>query len=146
MENDPVTLGSAGYLTNFAARLFVRRIQEQLNPLGLSVAAMPVIMALARRSPLTQRELAAAAAIEQPTMAATLARLERDGVIVRTADPSDGRSALVSLSRDAQDKLPAVLEAARSVNGHALSALSEHEQALFFDIMQRVIGRLSEGP
>ncbi len=146
METNPVALDSAGYLTNHAARLFVRRIQERLVPLGMSVAAMPVIMALAKRSPLTQRELAAAAAIEQPTMAATLARLERDGVIVRAPDPEDGRSALVSLSADAEGKMPAVMVAAREVNAHALSGLSEAERVAFLDMLGRVIARLAEDP
>ncbi|WP_163773899.1 MarR family winged helix-turn-helix transcriptional regulator, partial [Proteus mirabilis] len=47
------------------------------------------------------KELARLAGVEQPSMAQLLARMERDGLIRREPDPSDGRSSLVSLSEDA---------------------------------------------
>src|SRR5882724_11960371 len=54
---------------------------------------LPVCFALAA----TQTALASLAAIEQPTMAATLTRMERDGLIHRRPDPP-GRTKLADLS------------------------------------------------
>ena len=45
--------------------------------------------------------------VEQPTMAALLARMERDGVVVRTPHPSDRRSSRFALS-EAQQSLEAL--------------------------------------
>src|ERR1700730_12749653 len=107
---------SAGYMTNLAARLFARAIDERLRPLGVSSGQLPVFFALAGGGALRQTALAQAAAIEQPTMAATLSRMERDGLIQRRPDPSDRRSALIVLTAAALKKAKAVEDAVRSVN------------------------------
>ena len=137
-------IGSAGYLTNSAGRLFVRAIDRRLQAIGLSAAHMPVFLALADGQSLSQKELAAAAAVEQPTMAATLARMERDGLIDRTPDPSDRRSSLVSLSAKAHGKTATLMAAARDTNGVALSGLGADERELFLNLLRRVIAALEQ--
>src|SRR5688500_17816857 len=93
---------SAGYMTNWAARLFARRIERRLQPFGIAPAYLPVIFALANGGALSQKELVGRAAVEQPTMAATLSRMERDGLVQKKADPQDRRSLLYSLKPQAK--------------------------------------------
>ena len=112
---------SAGYMTNWAARLFARAIDQRLKAAGVSSGHMPVFFALAGEPALTQKELARLAAIEQPTMAATLARMERDGLIERRADPTTGAAAFVSLSAKARRKAELVTQAIAEINGQALA-------------------------
>ena len=107
---------SAGYMTNLAARLFARAIDDRLRCLGVSSGHLPVFFALADGGGLTQTALAQAAAIEQPTMAATLSRMERAGLILRRPDPRDGRSALIFLTPAALEKARVVEEAVKSIN------------------------------
>src|SRR4051812_44862618 len=123
---------SAGYLTNWAARLFARALDRRLAGTGVSAAYMPVFFALMPGEPLAQKELARRASVEQPTMAATLARMERDGLLVRPPDPADGRSTLNALSPLARRKMKDVAAAGMSVNAEALSALSADEQLQFY--------------
>lgn len=134
---------SAGYMTNWAARLFARAIDRRLKPLGLSAGQLPVLFALAGGGPLTQKALATFASIEQPTMAATLARMERDGLIERKADPADGRSALVELSPLGRAQLPAVREAVDAVNAEALSLVEPAEREACLAVLSRIIEALS---
>jgi DNA-binding MarR family transcriptional regulator len=105
---------------------------------------MPILFALAGGGALTQKRLAAIAAIEQPTMAATLARMERDGLVKRTPDPNDRRSALVALTPAAERKAAAVREAVEEVNAAALSRLGTRERAAFLKALQTVTGALEE--
>jgi MarR family transcriptional regulator, transcriptional regulator for hemolysin len=133
---------SAGYLTNWAARLFGRLIDRKLKPLGLSSGHLPVFFALSNGDALTQKALAQAAAIEQPTMAATLSRMERDGLIERRPDPQDGRSALIRLTPTALKKAPAVLDAVQAGNAEALAGLEDDEQAIFLKLLSHVIASL----
>lgn len=135
-------LKSSGYMTNWAARLFTRAMDQHLAPLGLSSAYMPVLFALAGGARLSQTALAAQASVEQPTMAATLKRMERDGLIAREPDPKDGRSALVSLSPLGLGKLPQVYAAGRAINAQAMAPLTEPEQAQYLDLLRRVVGAL----
>jgi MarR family transcriptional regulator for hemolysin len=134
---------SAGYMTNFAARLFARVIDERLRPLGVSSGQLPVFFALANGGALTQRALALAAAIEQPTMAATLSRMERDGLIRRRPDPNDGRSALIALTPAALKKVKAVEEAVQAGNAKALAGLDETARRAFLETLTKIVRALA---
>ena len=133
---------SSGYLTNWAARLFAREMDRQLGPLGLSSAYMPIFFALAGDTALTQKALAEQAAVEQPTMANPLKRMERDGLISRLPDPSDRRSALVSLTPAALEKLAAVQAAGHAVNARAMAGLNAEERTLYLALLRKVIDGL----
>jgi DNA-binding MarR family transcriptional regulator len=130
---------SSGYMTNWAARLFARAIERRLTPLGLGSACMPVFFALAAGEAMSQTALARRAAVEQPTMAATLKRMERDGLIARRADPADGRSALVSLTPLAVEKLKHVQAAGRAVNETAMAGLTPEERELYLTLLGKVV-------
>lgn len=133
---------SAGYMTNWAARLFARAIDRRLREIGLSSGQLPVFFALGEGGSLSQKALVEVAEIEQPTMAATLARMERDGLITRRPDPEDKRSSLISLTPAAQDKLAFVRDAVRSVNEVAVGDLSEAERDLYLGMLGTVIKAL----
>ncbi|MGH6751430.1 MAG: MarR family winged helix-turn-helix transcriptional regulator [Bradyrhizobium sp.] len=133
---------SAGYMTNLAARLFAREVHRQVRELGVSAGYLPVFFALAAGKALTQTALANVAAIEQPTMAATLTRMERDGLVQRRPDPNDGRSSLISLTPAAQKKIRAVEVAVSGVNDRALSGLTEKERAAFMTALDAIIRSL----
>lgn len=135
---------STGYLINWAGRLLVREIEAEIGPLGLSAGHMPIFFALGTGRALPQKELARLAAVEQPTMAATLNRMEAAGLIVRRPDPADGRSALIALSPLAMDKAEAVAAAAMRVNGRALGKMSEAEQAEFLRLLRLMITTLEK--
>ena len=133
-----------GYLMNWGGRLLRRLADRHLKPLGLSSAHLPVINALTADDALAQKALARIAAIEQPTMAAMLVRMERDGVIVRRPDPNDGRSALFSLSAATRRKVPAIRRAIEQVNQDALSGLPANERRRFRRQLNAIVEDIEE--
>ncbi|KAI93468.1 MarR family transcriptional regulator [Rhodomicrobium udaipurense JA643] len=135
---------SAGYMTNWAARLFARAMDRRLKPLGLSTGHLPIFFALGAGGALSQKALTEYAAIEQPTMAATLSRMERDGLIHREPDANDRRSMLISLTPLALEKLPAVREAIETLNEKALGALSEEERDAFLVSLAKIVAALAD--
>jgi len=133
---------SAGYMINLAARLFARAVHQNVRGLGVSAGYLPVFFALAADKELTQTALARVAAIEQPTMAATLTRMERDGLVLRRPDPLDGRSSLISLTPSAMKKVKAVEAAVNEINDRTLTSLSEKERAAFMTALQAIVRAL----
>ena len=131
---------SIGYMTNWAARLFVRAIERRLS--GGNAGPMPVFLALQDGRAMTQTALAQQAAVEQPTMANTLSRMERDGLIERTPDPNDRRSALVRLSELGRARADQGLASAMEVNGIAAGALSGDELEAYLGFVRRMISAL----
>jgi DNA-binding MarR family transcriptional regulator len=134
---------SAGYLANHVARLFARELAEAVRPLGLAPAQFMTLLELWRQDGLTQKDLVARLDVEQATMAATLARMERDGLIERRPDQSDARARRIQLTARARSLEEPALAAARSVNARALAGFSEAERDAFLAGLRRVVGALS---
>ena len=131
-----------GYLINRAARLMLRLADSRFRPLGIGVAAFPVLNMLRAGQKLSQKDLAQCARIEQPSMAQLLARLERDGMIRRTPDPDDGRASLISLTRKALGILPQVDAMIDEGNQMAVAGMSDGETRLLIDLLQRLVANL----
>ena len=91
---------------------------------------------------MTQTELAKLARIEQPTMAQLLARMERDGLIRRTANPQDKRSSLISLTPLALKKLPSARAVLVQGNKEALRGLTDREIETLSRLLRRVLQNL----
>lgn len=135
---------SAGFLANQMARLFAKGLQRNIRQLGLAPAQFMTLLALWEEDGLTQRELTERLDVEQATMANTLTRMERDGLIERRTLPEDGRSQSIHLTRKAIGLQEAATDAAKSVNATALGNLSEEERTLFLDLASRIISALKE--
>ena len=133
---------SVGYMTNWAARLFVRAIERRLS--GGNAGPMPVFLALQDGRAMTQTALAQQASVEQPTMAKTLARMERDGLVSRTPDPNDKRSALVRLTDLGRIRANQAFDSAIEVNGIAAGALSNAELATYLSLAARIVAALEK--
>ena len=130
---------SAGYLANHMARLFAIALQDRIRPLGLSIGQFPALLELWAEDGLTQKELVARLDVEQATMANTLGRMERDGLIRRTRDPEDGRAQQIWLTPRAKALRKDAIAAANTQNAVALRKLSAAERRAFVALMRRVI-------
>lgn len=135
---------SAGYVVNYLARLFAQALQRRIAPHGVSTGQFPVLLALWEREDVTQAQLAESLAVEQPTMANTLKRMERDGLIARVADPADRRQARIHLTPRGR-ALEAVLTASASeTNAAALAGLSEEERETWLALARRIVRNVEE--
>ena len=130
---------SAGYLINHVARLFARGLTARIKPLGLTTGTFPALLELWDQDGLTQKKLVARLDIEQATMANTLNRMDRDGLVIRRKDPSDGRAQRVWLTDRVRSLKDAAIAAAIEENAASLAGLSTTEQALFIDLMKKVV-------
>lgn len=130
---------SPGYLVNHVARIFARGLTARIKPLGLTTGTFPALLELWETDGMTQKQLVEKLDIEQATMANTLARMERDGLIVRKKDASDGRMQRIWLTERARALHGPATKAALAENAEVLVSLSEDEQREFTTLMQKVI-------
>lgn len=131
---------SVGHLFNRAARLYRQLADQRLGPLGLSSGQLPVLTALMASSSMSQKALTDHAGIEQPTMAATLNRMERDAIVERHPDPGDGRISLYSLTPATRSKTAAIQTVVESISLDSLKDLSAEDAERLREILQSVIG------
>lgn len=131
-----------GYYVVLTSRGFMRVAEARLRPLGLGVAHMPVLIALAREGSLTQKEIAQRTHVEQPTAAALLQRMDAAGLTDRSPNPSDRRSTRISLSARAAALLPEALGLRQQTVSAATAGLSATDVELLNDLLGRVLANL----
>ena len=135
---------SAGYLMNHIARQFAILLGEGLKPLSIAPAQFPILLGLWQTDGLSQQELVERADLKQATIANTLARMERDGLITREPNPDDARSRLIMLTEQARALQQQSTEIAKAINQTALSDLSADEQKLFLEMTAKIVARQQE--
>ena len=133
---------SLGYQVNHVARLLEAALHQRISPLGVVPGQFAQILALYEEDGLTQRQLCDLVRIEQPTMAKTLQRMERDLLIRREPDPGDGRRARVLLTAHARALRSDLVDAATAVNAAATKGLSDREVSEFMRTLARIIDNL----
>ena len=72
-----------------------RRLRQEASG-DLTPTSAAALATVERRGPLTPSELAEVERVKRPTATRTLRCLEDAGLVSRTPDPADGRSALVA--------------------------------------------------
>ena len=141
---DMDVLSTPGHLISLAARGFARLSEARLKPLGFGVGHLPVLVALQDGRASTQRDLARFAKIEQPPMAQMLARMERDGLILRAPDPADGRSSRITLTEIAKARLPDAVAVLLRGNREVLRNFTDEEVGLLVALLTRLIANLDQ--
>jgi MarR family transcriptional regulator, transcriptional regulator for hemolysin len=141
-ESDWDPTAHPGHYFSRIARALARVGDARLRELGFATAQLPVLTALKDGARLSQSELCRWAKVEQPTMAQMLARMERDGLIRRDPDPEDGRSSLVSLTKQAVGRLPAGRAILRQGNKEMTEGLSGQEVKVLVRLLHRVLGNV----
>jgi DNA-binding MarR family transcriptional regulator len=101
---------------------------------GVFPGVNPVVAWLMQLSESTQSELSRLVGIEQPTMAVTLKRMERDGLISRSPDPTHGRRTTVRLTARGRKLSQLMSKAAAEVETLAMQGLSAREVDEFFRV------------
>lgn len=136
---------SAGYLANHMARLFAQRLSARIRPVGLAPAQFLVLLELWQGDGLSQKDLVQRLDVEQATMANTLARMERDGLIARRPHADDRRTSITLLTAKGRSLEAPAKSAAMAVNRAALKDLTAEERATFLSLARRVIDGLKTG-
>jgi len=117
----------------------VRQIAESsISETGLCLSDFVALEALLHKGPLTISEIQAKVLLASGSMTAAVDRLERKGLVVRTATPSDRRAKVLELTPEGKH----VVEAAFQRNARELEAamtiLSEAEKRQLHALLKKL--------
>src|SRR3954471_15960526 len=118
-----------------------RRLRQEAGG-ALSPSQGAALATISRHGPLTPSELAARERVQRPTATRLLARLEAPRLVVRTADPEDRRSALVSVTPAGEALLAELRTRKDAYLARRLRALSPEDRATLrraSDILERLL-------
>lgn len=131
-----------GYQINHLARLLAAALRARIEPVGVAPGQFAQLLALFEDDALTQSELCDRVQIDQSTMAHTLKRMERDGLVDRRPDQTDRRRAVITLTPGSRHLQPALIKAARDVNALATHGLAEADIEAYMRITATLIANL----
>jgi MarR family transcriptional regulator for hemolysin len=131
---DPETIGQ---LLGETARVWRHKLDQRLQPLGLSQAKWRTIALLARGH-LTQRDLAERLSIEEPTLARLLTRLESEGWIKRENASHDRRCKTVHLQPKANRLFHQIDDTARELRHELLNTIPSRDLQTFVRVLAEI--------
>lgn len=133
---------SLGYEVNHLARLLALALQRRIADYGVVPGQFAQLLVLYERDGLSQRELCELVQIDQSTMAHTLQRMQRDGLVERTPDADDRRRARITLTDRAREIRADLVSAAQEVNAAATDGFSRDEADQLLKLVGRAIANL----
>ena len=105
-----------------------RRLRQESGT-DLSPSLATALATIDRRGPLTPSGVAEIERVRRPTATRMVARLEEEGLVLRTTDPGDGRVSLVSTSPAGRTLLKKVRGRKNAYLARRLRELSDDEAA-----------------
>ena len=135
---------NAGFLIHDVSRMMRGWFDEHAQGLGLTRAQWRVLVHLAAREGVNQRELAEILELDTVTLGRHIDRLERDNWLERRPDPKDRRAWLLHLLPAARPILDQMESLAERTMTLALDGLSPEERAQFISVLTRIKGNFAD--
>lgn len=126
-----------------AIGLLVRRIRVAGRSHDLSLSESAVMARLDREGPATTADLARAEGVKPQSMGATVAALEKKGMVMRRPHPTDGRQRMIALTTNGAAVRKSVKDAKHTWLAQALLKLDKRERETLFRAGE-IIRRLAE--
>ena len=133
---------SLGYQVNLVARLLESALRTRIAPHGVVPGQFAQLLTLFERDGISQADLCRAVHIDQSTMALTLRRMERDGLITRVASQQDKRRTEIWLTSRARDLQATLIACAQDANAAAAQGVSEADLATTRRVLAGMIENL----
>lgn len=134
---------SLGYQVNHLARLLEAALRVRIAPHGVAPGQFAQLLALYEQDGVSQSELCRAVQIDQSTMALTLRRMERDGLVSRRPSQQDKRQIEIWLANRARALEATLVACAQNANAAATAGISEGDLATAQRVIAQLIGNLT---
>jgi MarR family transcriptional regulator, lower aerobic nicotinate degradation pathway regulator len=123
----------AGRVATIGARLTAQHMPLEAR------SDYAVLASLDEYGPLSQADLGRILGLDRNNVNGIVVRLDKDGMITRSPDPSDRRRNVVTVTRGGQSRLSELQELARRVQRELLAGLNETERDDLVRLLDRVL-------
>lgn len=139
----PDTAALAARLRLGVTRL-ARRLRQEAEA-GITPSMLSALSSAEHQGPLTMRDLCGAEQVQPPTMTRIVAALVEVGLVVREADPEDGRVVWVKVTAEGRRLLELSRRRKEAYLARALGSLAPRELDTLADAAA-ILERLTEAP
>jgi len=129
---------SVGYWVCMTSHAIRRALDAELAREGITFRQWEVLAWIAMEGEQSQVELAERLGVEAPTLAGILARMERDGWLLRFACPVDRRRKRIRATEKAESLWLRMVDCCRSVRARATQGVSADELAALKQTCEKI--------
>ena len=129
---------NVGYQLHYISRNNLFTLDKHMGPYGVAHGQFPVLRFLWISEGQTQAELRKKVLVEQPTLANTLKRMERDNLVKRIPDENDKRQTRIYLTEYAKELMPKLLGITDNINASILQCLTDKEKTQFISLLEKI--------
>lgn len=123
-----------GFVVSTLSRRIIWSLAAKTKRHGVMPAQFPVLRCLNELKESTQIELSRVCGIEQPSMAVTVARMEKRGLIQRRDHDTDARRKLITLTAKGNQMLRLMTDQAHAVYERAVDGLTDEQIQAFLQV------------
>ena len=135
---------SVGYQIRTTHRLIQRALQARIEPHGVTLGMWYFLRVLWLQDGITQSELSRRIGTMEPTTLAAVRDMERDGIVRRVRDPTDGRKINVYLTEHGRALEPLLLPLAIGVVQQCVAGMTQREITMLLDLLACIQANLQE--
>ena len=120
-------------------------MNEQLRPMGLLVAQVPILLRLSAGQNVTQESLARHFHFDKGAIARAARGLEEAGLIRREVDPSDRRAVRLFLTDEGESIIPEIRRIEREWEVQVMMNLDPEEKTIFGSLIAKMAASCLDG-
>lgn len=132
------------YYLNQAHRRILHCVIESNQEIGLHPGQPPILVSIHHMGSCSQKELSKALGVTPATVAVSLQRLEKQGMICRKVNPSNQREKIIELTQKGMKSAALAITAMRKVEEKALKGFDEAEVRTMCQLVKRLCENLGE--
>lgn len=125
------------------SRRLIQRGTRAMETLNIGVGQLPILQLLNENGTMTQRQIAEKIRVTPATICGTIKRMEKAGLIARTAAVEDGRVSCVSLTEEGVVRCRQAMAVIDLPYGEMLAGFSEEECRTLQEFVKRMGENLS---
>jgi len=119
-------------------RRLLQRGTQAMERMNIGVGQVPILKLLSDNATMTQRQIAEEIRVTPATICGTIKRMERAGLICRTADKLDGRVTCISLTEEGSRRTVQALNAIEQAHREMLTGFSDEERDMLYNFVMRM--------
>ena len=124
--------------TRKVQRLYTQLLQSQLTQLNLYVGQPFILRAIKELDGPTQKEIAERVDVTTSTLSISLKRMERAGLILRTADEMDQRQNHICLTSLGEETLQRCSQTLQQLHGFLVQDITEEEAQVILTVIKKI--------
>lgn len=138
MNNDLLFEESVGYQIRMTNRFIQRRLQQKIEPHGVTPGMWYFLRVLWHEDGLTQRELSRIVGTMEPTTLLAIKSMESGGLVTRTRNSKDRRKINIFLTPHGEALKEILLPLAKEVVEDTLKGFSDQQRQSLFEMLSSI--------